>query len=124
MAFHAHLRELQAHSEVVNFVVKVRNKFLNTFPQYVNEFKGIHGEALFVGTILHSLDHTLMEWNLPDPLWLDVDSPAYGTMAELGRFVRVGFVPDLPGILFSKRYRDAPHPFYQSIYQHAVTINK
>ena len=29
---------------------------------------------MFVGTILHSLDHTLMGWNLEDPLWLDVES--------------------------------------------------
>jgi len=31
-------------------------------------FQFISQQAFFVGTVLHSLDHTLMEWNLPDPL--------------------------------------------------------
>mmetsp|Transcript_15155 Transcript_15155/g.24882 ORF Transcript_15155/g.24882 Transcript_15155/m.24882 type:complete len:82 (-) Transcript_15155:30-275(-) len=37
---------------------------------------------MFVGTILHSLDHTLMDWNLKDPLRLDVDDPRFGKMAQ------------------------------------------
>lgn len=75
-------------------------------------------------SILHSLDHMLMGWNLEDPLWLDVDSPDFGLMAEVGRFVRVGFVPDIPGLMFQKRYKDAPHPFYQGVYRHAAKINR
>merc|ERR1712038_1269854 len=47
-------------------------------------FPGVNGEAIFVGTILHSLDHTLMDWNLEDPLWLDVNDPEFHHMAELG----------------------------------------
>jgi len=121
---HAQTRELMSHSNIVNFVLKVRNPFMNAFSKYSSSLKGIDGEAMMVGTIFHSLDHTLMGWNLQDPLWLDVDSPEFGLMAELGRFVRVGFVPDLPGLLFEKRYKDAPHPFYQEVYRHAVKINQ
>merc|ERR1719210_896043 len=65
--FHAHVRQLMQHSEICSFVVKVRNHFMNAFAQHRAELLGIDGEALFVGTILHSLDHTLMEWNLEDP---------------------------------------------------------
>ena len=79
---------------------------------------------MFIGTILHSLDHTLMSWNLLDPLWLDVNDPKFGVCAEVGRFVRVGFVDDLPFIAFAKRYKDAPHPFYRAVYKQAASINK
>ena len=71
-----------------------------------------------------SIDHTLMAWNLLDPLWLDVDDPKFGVCAEVGRFVRVGFVDDLPFIAFSKRYKDAPHPFYQAVYREGVSLDK
>lgn len=122
--FHGQTRELMEHSEVCSFVVKLRNHFLNTFVRHSADLPGIDGEAMFVGTILHSLDHTLMDWNLEDPLWLDVDSPDFGLMAEVGRVVRVGFVPDLPGLIFEKRYSGAPHKFFQEVYRHAAKINK
>ena len=41
-----------------------------------------------------------MDWNLKDPLWLNVNDPRFGEMAEVGRVVKVGFVPDLPGLYF------------------------
>ena len=84
---------------------------------------GCHGEAMFVGTVMHSLDHTRMDWNLEDVLWLDTSHPEYGKMAEMGRIVKVGFVKDLPGLLFHKRYKGANHPFYDKIYQEAAKIN-
>ena len=68
--------------------------------------------------------HASREKTLIDPLWLDVDDPKFGVCAEVGRFVRVGFVDDLPFIAFAKRYKDAPHPFYQAVYRHAVSLNK
>eukprot|EP00985_Skeletonema_marinoi_P029663 scaffold28598_cov128-Skeletonema_marinoi.AAC.1 len=79
---------------------------------------------MFVGTILHSLDHSLMDWNLKDPLWLDVDDPRFGKMAELGRVVKVGFVSDIPGLYFHKRYKGSGHPFYEAVYRKAAKINK
>ena len=64
-----------------------------------------------------------MDWNLEDPLWLDVTHPEYGKMAELGRIVKVGFVGDLPGLLFHKRYKESKHPFYEKVYAEAVKLN-
>lgn len=121
---HGNIIDLVPYSRFVSFVVKVRSIFMDQFAKYKHLFPGIDGEALFVGTILHSLDHTLMEWNLPDPLWLDIDNPKFGKMAELGRIVRVGFVQDVPFLYFNRRFKGSDHPFYKAVYEKAVKIDK
>jgi len=120
---HAAVRELRHYSEVGDFVLKVRNHFLNEFEAHRKSLPGIDGEALFVGTVLHSLDHTLMEWNLEDALWLDVSCPRFGVMAAIGRFVRAGFVEDLPALPLRRRYSTAPSSFFREVYRHARTVN-
>merc|ERR1712048_1151866 len=80
---HSHILQLRPHSAVVDFVVKVRNKFLNEFPKYHGTFKGIDGEALFAGTVLHSLDHTLYARNIKDTLWLEADSTMLSGVQEM-----------------------------------------
>ena len=77
-----------------------------------------------MGTVMHSLDHTLMEWNLSDPLWLDIENERFGKMAELGRIVRVGFVQDVPFLYFNKRFKGSTHPFYKTVYEKAAKIDK
>jgi hypothetical protein len=121
--FHGDIRKLCEHSELVDFLTKVRRKFLVEFRRYHADFEGADGEGMFVGTICHSLDHCMMDENLEDPLWLDVDDPEYGAMAELMRHVRVGFVPDLPGLLFNQRYKHLSHPLYQNVYNYAAFVN-
>ena len=121
---HSNITELAGYSDFVNFIVKVRVIFHREFSKYQHLFPNIHCEALFSGTVLHSLDHVLMEWNLDDPLWLDVDDPKYGKMAELGRIVRVGFVPEVHGYYFHRFFRGSGHPFYESVYKKAAKINK
>lgn len=121
---HGNIIDLVPHSQFVNFVVKVRMIFMDQFAKYKDLFPGIDGEAMFVGTVLHSLDHTLMEWNLPDPMWLDVDHPRFGKMAEMGRVVRVGFVQDVPFLYFNKRFKGSDHPFYKAVYEKAAKIDK
>ena len=124
--YHPKLTDLSKESYVIDFILKVRSRFLRLFPKYQDTFPpGVDAESLLASTIIHSLDHTLMEWNLEDPLWLDYNriSPDFHAMAELGRFVRVGFVEDLPGIVFAKRYKDSKEPFHQAIYNHARKIS-
>eukprot|EP00536_Pseudo-nitzschia_multiseries_P011545 jgi/Psemu1/326493/estExt_fgenesh1_pg.C_3990008 len=121
---HPHIAELVNDSEFVHFAVKVHAIFMSEFNKHKDSFPGIDGEALFVGTILHSLDHTLMEWNLCDPLWLDVNEPRFGEMAKMGRIVRVGFVSDVPFLYFHKRFKGSGHPFYEEVYRKAAKINK
>ena len=121
---HGNITDLVKHSRFVNFSVKVRSIFLKEFARHKHLFPGIDGEAFFVGTVLHSLDHTLMEWNMVDPLWLDVNDKKFGRMAELGRIVRVGFVEDVPFLYFNKRFSGSKHPFYKSVYEKAAKIDK
>jgi len=121
--FHGSLRQLRSHSRFVDFMLKVRKVFLQEFKHHKQEFKGADGEAMFVGTICHSLDHCMMDGNLKDPLWLDVNDPEFGAMAELMRHVRVGFVPDLPGLTFNTRYKHMNHVFHRKIYKYAASVN-
>merc|ERR1712187_88238 len=121
--FHASVRQLRTHSRLVDFMLKVRKAFLAEFKHHPSDFKGVDGEAMFVGTICHSLDHCMMDENLEDPLWLDIEDPEFGAMAELMRHVRVGFVPDLPGLTFNTRYKHMNHAFHRKIYNYAASVN-
>jgi len=121
--FHGNVHQLAQHSVLVRFMLKVRKKFLAEFDRHRSKFEGADAEAMFVGTICHSLDHCMMDQNLEDPLWLDVEDPEFGAMAELMRHVRVGFVPDLPGLVFNKRYRHMHHPFYRAVYKYARSVD-
>lgn len=121
---HAKIDELVKHSRFINFVVRVRAIFFSEFEKYKHLFPDVHPEAMFVGTILHSLDHTLMDWNLEDPLWLDVEDPRFGIMAEIGRIVKVGFVKDVPLLCFHTRFKGSGHPFYEAVYKKAARIDK
>lgn len=121
---HSNIEALVPYSRFVKFVVNVRGIFFSEFAKHKESFPGVHGEAMFVGTILHSLDHTLMDWNLEDPLWLDVNDPKFGKMAQLGRIVKVGFVSDVPCLYFQKRFKGSGHPFYDAVYRKAAKIDK
>ena len=48
----------------------------------------------------------------------------FGKMAEMVRLVRSGFVPDIPGVYFHKRFKGSNHPFYEAVYEKAAKINK
>ena len=120
---HSAITNLYHHSHTVKFVVCLRRYFLQVFEDHKAEFPNVHGEAFFVGTVLHSLDHALWSGNLGDALWLDVESPDFGVMAEIGRFVKVGFSDDLPGLLFQKSFKEAPGAFYRKIYAMAWKLN-
>lgn len=75
------------------------------------------------GTIMHSLDHSQLEWTMEDVLWLDVNHPKFARMAEMARVVVSGFTSDIPGLLFHRRYKGSNHPFYETIYKKAASIN-
>ena len=121
---HSHVIDLVQHSEFVSFVSQVRSIFHAEFSRHKHLFPGVHVEGLFVGTILHSIDHAMAEWALEDPLWLDIDNPRFGKMAELARIVRVGFAPEVSGFYFHRYFKGSGHPFYESIYAKAAEINK
>ena len=120
---HPDIGDLYKHSRLVKFIVLVRPMFLKKFSKLKNHFPGIDAEALFAGTILHSLDHIMAERCLEDPLWLDVEDEKFGMMAQVGRIVRAAFVSDLQGIYFNKGYKDSVHPFYRSVYEGAYKVD-
>ena len=97
---------------------------MSEFAKHKDSFPGIDGEAFFVGTVMHSLVHKCMDNNLDDPMWLDVNHPKFGRMAEVGRIVKVGLVQDVPGLIFEKRFTGSKHPFYESVYRKAAKIDK
>ena len=74
------------------------------FSQFKNDFNGIDGHALFIGTVIHSLDHYLME-KYAEPLMFDVNCNKYGKMNEVLRFVRSSFVEKPPGLFFRHMYK-------------------
>ena len=74
---HANVRELFNHSELVRFVILTRSAFLEEFAKHKNQFPGCDGEALYVGTVLHSLEHLMYERILEDPFWFDVNAKRY-----------------------------------------------
>ena len=121
---HSNITELLPYSDMVEFVTKTRWIFHKEFKKYSHMFPGINAEGLFAATVLHSLDHELMEWNLDDPLWLNVKDARFGKMAELGRIVRVGFVPQVPGYYFNKSFKGSSHPFFRAVYAKASKVNK
>ena len=59
-----------------------------------------------------------MEW-----MGAQVDNPRFGCCAEFGRFVRAGFVDDVPFYPWTRRYKDARHPLYQKVYEHADKVS-
>ena len=79
-------------------------KDFKLFSQYTNDFNGIDGHALFIGTVIHSLDHYLNEKH-SEPLMFDVNCEKYGKMNEVLRFVRSSFVEKPPGLLFRHMYK-------------------
>lgn len=123
---HAGIIELAPHSEFARFIIPLRKYFHKTFQEHSDEFPDLDAESFFIGTVMHSLDHTLMGWNLEDPMWLDTErcDPRFRVMAELGRFVRAGFVEDLPFLMFNKNYSNAPNKFHKRIYSYAAKVDK
>ena len=48
---------LQQLSEFVKFILDMRGVFMVEFAKYKQDFVGIDQEAIFLGTVVHSVDH-------------------------------------------------------------------
>ena len=118
---HAHLLRLQKHSKFVKFIIKVRSYFLHEFVRHQEDFPGIDGEALFIGTVMHSIDHQQMVHQL------DINSLRGTDQFVADRdwaTVTLSCFVDRPSFrMFECRFSHAPHPFYRSVYNYAVTID-
>jgi hypothetical protein len=121
---HAQIEGLTKHSRLVKFIIMVCTIFLDEFQKHKDIFPGIDGKAMFVGTILHSLNHTLIDWNLTDALYLDTNDIRFGKMAEMGQVVKAGFVSNINDLYFQKRFKNSGHPFYDAVCEKAAKIDK
>ena len=115
---------LTPYSDFVSFIVKVRKCFGKEFEKHQKDFPGVDMEGLFIGTVMHSLDHSQAGNITKDPLWLQSGShSSLQWMEEWCRFVRCGFTDDLPGIIFKHKFKDAPHPFFNAVYDFAHKLD-
>ena len=121
---HKHIRQLEAHSELVHFVVRVRGFFLMQFEKHRADFPGVDGESLFLGTVLHSVDHAQAahHFDAADMSWED---PSFIGSYEMATLVRSGFVGELKlaQLFFDMRFRAAHHALFLDTYQFARRIN-
>jgi len=119
------LHKLREYSPYIYFTLKLRKFFLDAYDESIKHGSllsaNIDGEALFVGTVIHSLDHYGLE--LADPRAFKCVNPLFEPMMQMCRVVRVGFVEDIPGFLFSTRFRDLQSPFYTQIYDFAKALD-
>lgn len=126
---HSQVQELQEHSEVVNFVLRLRPIYLETFRKFQESdpsLKLIDAEAHFAMTVLHSLDHYMMERIATDPFACEAAHPDFGAMADLASWgISAGFVSDVPFLMFRSAFRHS-YPegsFPSTIYLRAREIS-
>lgn len=123
---HSDIRRLAKYSKWVRFIAGIRNHFMNTFDEYAKrgDMGRVDGEALFVGSIIHSLDHLSLEQCIDEITWFDAQRKDFEPMMWFCRIVRSGYVPTLPCISFDYKYKDAPHGFFQKVYQRALILDR
>ena len=120
---HRQLVLLKSHSNIAKFVLDFSEEFKKIFLKNKQDFPGMDWHSLFTGTVLHSIDHTMAEKNLPDPFLLRQSHSTFGNIARIGQFVRMAFVTDLPMVLFTRKAKDVKSGFYCDIYTAAKRIN-
>lgn len=123
---HSNIRELAKYSDWVHFVAQLRGNFLQEFDIACarGDFGMVDGEALFVGTVIHSLDHLMLEKCVDETTWFTCNTREFEPMQWCCRIVRAGFVDDIPAISFDFSFKDAPEGFYSKVYRTARNINR
>jgi hypothetical protein len=123
---HPQVRKLMPYSKLVKFITELRTPFFPIFKEHEGSFPtSISGEAYFLGTILHSLDHAMYcRWIPQLDFVATTPSPQYQTMKGMQEMVRFSLSDDLPFIAFARFYREAPMAFHQKVYKAACEINK
>eukprot|EP00439_Symbiodinium_sp_Y106_P062293 s977_g9.t1 len=125
---HGHIRQLEDYSRAVRFAVSVRAAFFRAFRDAAcqepdSSYALVNPEALFVGSVMHSLDHFSVTSAVMDILWFDVNSPKFGIMAQVCRVVRGGVSSELPGLLITTKFRWSRDRLHQAVYRHASGID-
>lgn len=121
---HAYLRNLHMNeSKLVHFIQCTRKVFYEEFSQFAADFHNVEIEALFVGSIIHSLDHSQCEVTI-ETSWLECCDERFRLAAEIARIVRSGFNDDLPFLTWRKHCKNSYHPLFRRVYERVKHINK
>lgn len=121
---HAHLREFRNVSQYSSFILDVHRHFLLKFEEYAQDFPGIDGEALFVGTVLHAIDHCQAAKIMGQPLLEMGGEPQYAADHEWAVFTVHTVVDRPPGRPFECRMSHAPHPLFKETYKYGAKRDK
>lgn len=129
---HGQLVHLYGISDFAYFIGQTRHIFAQSFGfegddlrQKMEKF-GLDpdlNEPLFVGTIMHSIDHFNAKRVGYDPLWLEAESHEYLFMGTIARITALGFTDDLPLTIYPTRMKDNKFSFYQRVYRGAKVVN-
>jgi hypothetical protein len=125
---HWNIRDLIPYSSFVRFLVPARNCFMRHFANHSQRFLGIEGEAWFVGSVIHSLDHRNLRDVIPDPLLFIGARPEFISMMEMDMYIWSCFAIDIPIIggkyLFPRKIKDSSDPFHKAVYKECVCLDK
>ena len=117
-----HWKLLKNHSEFVRFIFEVRALFMKEFRLHKNDFTGIDAEALFLGTVFHSVDHLQMGHHLDITDF--VGTPSFEADRELATAILSCYVDHPFFRLIECKFKRADHPLFRSVYTSAATLNK
>lgn len=119
---HTNTTALMKYSPFVSFVIKIRRFFMKEFKKYAHtDFVGVHPEALFLGTVLHSIDHD--QAFLVDVHEFRAESEKFAPLCDM--MIPAHFIADgCHWFPFPTTFKEAPHPFYKAVYKHAKQLDE
>jgi len=110
------------YSKLGSFLVKVRNYFVTEFERHSEDFPGIDGEALFIGTVMHSIDHRLASYIVDTNHFVCGDSE-FEADHEWAAITHACFVDRPPLRFFECRMSHAPNALFKKVYEYAKGID-
>jgi len=123
---HHDLQGLRERHTFSKFLIDVRRYFLVKFEKYAKDFAGIDGEALFIGTVMHSIDHRQAVYNsVPILIPMDGHVDPEWQLDHENALIALNMSGAKPHYRpYENRYSHAPHPFYREVYEFARTIDQ
>lgn len=118
---HAHIIDLMPHSSYVRCMVGMRKKFLQLFVKHQSDFPGVDGEAMFIGTVMHSIDHHKF-LSVAHPLDASYTKPEYAANVDVIRLTLASLADKLPVMGYVRaqvQFKYAKHQLFRDCYTHA-----
>lgn len=113
---------LKEKSDFVDFILKVRVVFFNRFKKYKNDFSQMDPEGMFLGTVMHSVDHLQFDYLLEISDFKGTE--VFKADRELATVILSCYTSAPLFRLINCKFKDSPHPFFQEVYKEAMVFNK